>query len=225
MKNVIITGATDGIGKALIPCLYSDYNLILTGRSFEKMQAIKAEYPLVDTYLFDITDFEKLDEFATIIKDKYTNIDILINNAGANVKKASVLDLEVDDLQYMFNLNCVANFKLIKHFLPNMIERKEGHIINVLSTVCLYDNLNMAGYTASKKAMQAISKALTKEVKEFNIKVTSFYPGGVNTNFRAQARVDYLKPETVAKAIKNCIDIDDGNIQEIIIRPNIENNF
>jgi NADP-dependent 3-hydroxy acid dehydrogenase YdfG len=84
----------------------------------------------------------------------------------------------------------------------------------------------MAGsYTAAKDAMQAISKILTKEVKGENIGVCSVYPGGVDTNFRAVSNHNYLKPETIAKMIKQCIEIEEGCVHDIVVRPFIEDNL
>jgi NADP-dependent 3-hydroxy acid dehydrogenase YdfG len=80
-------------------------------------------------------------------------------------------------------------------------------------------------YTASKNAMEAISKILTKEVKANNIGVCNVYPGGVDTNFRAVANHNYLKPESVAKMIKNCIEVDEGCVHDIVFRPFIEDNL
>ena len=78
---------------------------------------------------------------------------------------------------------------------------------------------------SSLKAMEAISKILTKEAKADNIGVCNVYPGGVDTNFRATANPDYLKPETIAKMIKNCIEIEEGFVHDIVIRPFIEDNM
>ena len=225
MQKVIITGATDGIGKALVKELYGKYELIITGRSKEKMDKILLDYPNVYARCFDITNYNELDKFINDIKDKFNHIDYIINNAGANIKKREVKDLNIDELRYMIELNCISNVILIQGFINDMINRKEGHIINVLSSCCLYNNVTMSGYTASKKAMEAISSILMKEVKDYNVKVTNIYPGGVDTNFRANKRKDYLRPETIAKTIHNCMLIDDGNIQEIVIRPSVENNY
>ena len=107
-----------------------------------------------------------------------------------------------------------------------MLNKKDGMIINVLSSCCLFNNPTMAGYTASKNAMESISKALVKEVKDQGVKVLDVYPGGVDTNFRTLDRPDYLKPETVAKHIIYAFENnEDGMIQELVVRPTVENNY
>ena len=84
----------------------------------------------------------------------------------------------------------------------------------------------MAGsYTATKNAMEGISKILTKEVRTENIGVCNVYPGGVDTNFRTVGNSSYLKPETVAKMIKTCIENEEGCVHDIVIRPFIEENM
>ena len=93
-----------------------------------------------------------------------------------------------------------------------------------------YDKINDAPDDANKatlvkKAMEAISRILLKEVKSEHIGVCNVYPGGVDTNFRAVANHNYLKPETVAKMIKACIENEDGCVHDIVIRPFIEDNM
>ena len=84
----------------------------------------------------------------------------------------------------------------------------------------------MAGsYSASKDAMEGISKILLKEVKSDNIGVCNVYPGGTDTNFRANANPHYLKPETIAKMIKSCMENEEGCVHDIVIRPFIEDNM
>ena len=153
------------------------------------------------------------------------DIDILINNAGANVRKAPVEEIDLDELRYMFNLNCVSHLAFIQAFLPKMKEKKEGLIMNILSSACLYDNINMAAYTATKQAMKAIHKALVKEVREDNIKVSAIYPGGINTNFRELDRPDYLNAQKLAKVLVDVIEIDDGVVHDLVLRPMAESNF
>ena len=107
-----------------------------------------------------------------------------------------------------------------------MLDNKEGMIINILSSCCRFNNPTMAGYTASKDAMESISKILVKEVKDKGVKVLDVYPGGVDTNFRTNDRPDYLKPETIAKHIIYAIENnEDGMIQEIVVRPTVESNY
>lgn len=226
-KTVIITGATDGLGKALAVLLAKDYNLALCGRSGEKMEQLVRELGdcRVYTECFDITDEAKRRSFCENVKNAFGNVDVLVNSAGANTQKDKVVDIDLEDLRYMFELNCVSPLGMIQAVYPIMAETKSGLIVNILSTCCLFSNPMTGSYSATKDAMEGISKILTKEVKADNIGVCNVYPGGINTNFRATANPNYLKPETVAKMIKHCIENEDGCVHDIVIRPFIEDNM
>ena len=226
-KTVIITGATDGIGKSLAILLSKEYNLALCGRSEDKMKQLIPELGDCHVYAecFDITDSEKRHSFCENVKKEFGTVDVLVNNAGANTKKDKIAEINLEDLRYMFELNCVSALGIIQEIYPVMAEKKSGLFVNILSSCCLFNNPMTGSYSASKDAMEGISKILTKEAKADNIGVCNVYPGGVDTNFRATANHNYLKPETVAKMIKECIEIEEGCVHDIVIRPFIEDNI
>ena len=226
-KTVIITGATDGIGKALARLLAGEYNLALCGRSEDKLNQLTRELGDCHVYAecFDITDGEKRHAFCQHVKQEFGTVDVLVNSAGANTKKDKVTDINLKDLRYMFELNCVSPVGMIQEVYPLMAERKQGLFVNILTTCCLFHNPMTGSYTASKDAMEGISKILTKEAKKDNIGVCNVYPGGVNTNFRATPNPGYLKPETIARMIRDCIELEDGCVHDIVIRPFIEDNM
>lgn len=230
---IFISGASDGLGKAMAleiarrtPC-----HLALCGRNEEKLRNVLKEILEINPETqvlvgaFDASDDVACSQFADRVLDEFGYIDILVNNAGANVRKAYVEDINLDDLKYMFNLNCVSHLAFIQKFLPKMRERKDGYIMNVLSSSVLYDNINMSAYAATKHAMNALHKALVKEVKDDNIKVSGIYPGGIDTNFRTLDRPDYLEVNKLAKVLVDLMEIEDGVVHDFVIRPMVESNF
>lgn len=226
-KVVVLTGATDGLGRALAKLLSRDYDLALCGRSEEKMQSLLQQLHPCKVFFrcFDITQDDLRDAFCQDAIAYFGTVDILINNAGANTQKDNVADINLQDLRYMFELNCVSALGMIQKIYPVMRQQGRGLIVNVLSSCCLFHSPKAGSYTASKDAMEAISKILLKEVKGENIGVCSIYPGGIDTNFRAVPNHAYLQPDTVAKMILACMENQEGCVHDLVLRPTIEDNI
>lgn len=237
-KTIIITGATSGIGKSIVSELLKEggCNLSLCGRNSGKMRGlieeINSQFTLCDIYsklytkTFDLTfDFEIV-KFVKETINKFGTVDILINCAGANTSRGLIEDLKTPDFEYMLKLNAIAPFVFIKQVVPVLKAKKSGMIINILSTSCLFASPGIGGYSASKSTLDAVSKVLRKEMRPYNIKVCSIYPGGTDTPFRENERPDYLNPETVAKVVLNAIKLpDEAAVDEIVVRPFVEDNF
>ena len=121
-KVVVLTGATDGLGRALAKLLSRDYDLALCGRSEEKMQSLLQQLHPCKVFFrcFDITQDDLRDAFCQDAIAYFGTVDILINNAGANTQKDNVADINLQDLRYMFELNCVSALGMIQKIYPVM---------------------------------------------------------------------------------------------------------
>lgn len=232
-STIFISGASDGLGKALAFAIARTQtcHLAISGRDEDKLKNVLREIleinPKMDVLVgnFDASDEVACAQFADHLLKIFGHIDILVNNAGANVRKAKVEEIKIEELKYMFQLNCISHLVFIQKFLPGMKQKKDGFIMNILSSCCQYDMITMGAYTASKQAMNALHKALVKEVREDNIKVSAIYPGGINTNFREIEREDYLDPVKLANVLLDIINLEDGVVHDLVLRPMVESNF
>ncbi len=189
-KIALITGATAGIGEAVAYNLATKgYNLILTGRREERLITLKHQlselYPTIktQTLCFDIRDREAVNIALNTLTDGWEDIDILINNAGL----ASGLDLfhqgDFADWDAMIDTNIKGVLNITMAVANGMIERGEGHIVNIGSTAGVQVYEKGAVYCASKHAMHALSQGMRIDMLKYGIKVSEVRPGMVNTEF------------------------------------------
>ncbi len=231
-KNVILTGATSGIGKSLLLRLLNEgANVVFCGRSPQKMELVlnlAAKYDSCKYFsmVFDIADEAKIREFIGVAYQKLTTVDLLINCAGLNTGKSEVIDINLHDLDTMMAVNFKAPLIFMKEVGKKMKQAKEGTIVNILSSVCLFANELNGAYTASKAAIDAVTKIMNKEMREHNVRIVSVYPGGVDTEFRVQSRPDYLDPDEVADIIlANLKAAPKAALDDLVFRPMVEKNF
>jgi len=230
-KNIIITGATSGIGKCVaLKLLNAGANVAFCGRSKDKMDKLLSEIINVKTNYyyetFDISNEKSIISFVESAAKNIGSIDILINCAGVNSSRAPVSEIKTTDLEWMLKVNLIAPFIFMREVYKNLKFLNGGLFINILSTVCNFSNEGIGAYTASKAGFDALVKVFRKEFRNEKIRVCSVYPGGVNTAFRDTERKDYLNSEEVADAIISIMHFDDNtSIDELVIRPIIEKNY
>lgn len=230
-KVVLVSGATSGLGRALATRLADEgCRLAVCGRDPAKLAALVRELALpVDRLVakaFDLTDHASAAAFSSQALSTLGRVDILVNNAGANLAKANVGEVDLATFARMLDLNCTAQLALTQPIWKAMQAAGGGRIVNVVSSAALHASQGIAGYTASKGAFRALTGVMRREGKPLGIHVTGVYPGGIDTPFRAQARKDYLRPETVAEAIVGLLRLPaDAAVHELVLRPPVEDNF
>jgi NADP-dependent 3-hydroxy acid dehydrogenase YdfG len=205
-RNVLITGATSGIGEATARLLAKNrYNLILCGRRKEKLQKLQDELSgqtRVTSLSFDVRDHEAVKTSIASLKGDWKKIDVLVNNAGNAHGLDPIQKGSVEDWDAMMDINVKGLLYVSREVMPGMTERKSGHIINIGSVAGkeVYPNGNV--YCASKFAVDALSKGMRMDLNPFGIKVTSIHPGLVETEFSlVRFKGDAEKASTVYKGI------------------------
>ena len=206
-RNVLITGATSGIGEATARLLAkNNYNLILCGRRQEKLGQLQKElsaYTKVATLLFDVRDNSAVTTALQSLGGEWKNIDVLINNAGNAHGLDPVHKGSIEDWDAMMDINVKGLLYVSREILPAMTARKSGHVINIGSVAGkeVYPNGNV--YCASKFAVDALTKGMRMDLNPFGIKVTSIHPGLVETEFSlVRFKGDSERASTVYKGIK-----------------------
>lgn len=232
--HILITGASSGIGmQTMLLLANAPHKLSVCGRTEGKLDEAISHLPIAFNQpvhlfarVFDINDTAAMSTFCDDAVSKHGDVDVVINCAGANTSRGPGHELQIDDLKSMLELNFYAPIKLMQAIIPAMIARKSGTIVNVLSTTCLFANKHIAGYSASKAALDSYTKVMRKELKEKGIRMLSIYPGGVDTDFRNADRPEYLAPRDVAESIVNMIQQSpNAHVHELVIRPACEENF
>lgn len=206
-KTALITGATSGIGEACArKFAEGGYNLILTARRAEKLAGIKAQLEAkgtkVRTLVFDVRDAEAAKQVIGSLEAEWQTIDVLINNAGLALGLEKEYEGDPEDWNTMIDTNIKGLLTMTRLIVPAMIERNEGHVINIGSVAgdAAYAGGNV--YCATKAAVKTITDGLRIDVAESAVRVTNVKPGLVETNFsNVRFHGDNARAENVYKGI------------------------
>ena len=176
-KNILITGATGGIGNALIKKFVSlGGNVLGTGTKPEKLDQIKKKYPNIKVKKFDISEHSRIEEFLDDVILELGSLDILINNAGINIDNIS-LRMKDEEWKKVIDINLTSTFLLTKYSIKKMLKNKFGRVVNITSIVGHTGNLGQSNYSASKAGIIAMSKSLAIEYAKKNITINCVSPG------------------------------------------------
>ncbi|WP_428774372.1 SDR family oxidoreductase [Vibrio sp.] len=222
-QTVLVTGATKGIGRALVIHLCQrGYRVFASGRDSEALEQLKMETGCAGQS-FDLSRPEQVLKLYQQARQELGQIDVLVNNAGMNSRKCAVADTTLEEFELQYAVNLRAPYLLCREAVREMQARQQGYIINVISTVAKRSSETMGVYTAMKQGLAGLNNVLVKEAQPHGIKVTGVYPGGTNTTFRAQERPQYMSPESVAVMIGQLLtNPQDVVVHDLTFRPMVE---
>jgi 3-oxoacyl-[acyl-carrier protein] reductase len=181
-KNIIVTGATGGIGNSIIKKFsHAGAKILATGTRIEKLEEIKKEHENIKILKFDISQSDKIQDFIeNATKELGGSLDGIINNAGITQDNLSIR-MSLEEWQKVIDINLTSTFLMCKFAIKKMLKNKSGKIVNITSVVGHTGNLGQANYTASKAGIVAMSKSLAIEYAKKNINVNCISPGFIKT--------------------------------------------
>ncbi len=181
-KNIIITGASGGIGNSIVEKLYeAGANILATGTKIEKLESLKTKFENIKISKFDISQHQNIEEFINNATDELGgSLDCTINNAGITKDNLSIR-MSLEEWTKVMDVNLTSTFLMSKYSIKKMLKNKSGKIINITSVVGHTGNVGQANYTASKAGVVAMSKSLATEYAKKNINVNCISPGFIST--------------------------------------------
>jgi short-subunit dehydrogenase len=227
--NVIISGATKGIGLALVELFAAKgFNIAFCARSSEDVQALqkslKSSYPELDfiAQAADMSVKNDIIDFASTIKKQWDNVDVLINNAGVFIPCPLSDPDTIDAFEKMMDTNLYSAYYLTQEILPLMLPHKTGYVFNMCSIASI---MPYGAYAVSKHAMLGFSRVLREEMKDKGIRVTAIMPGATFTASWEGSPLPeerFMKAEDVAEAIWGCYNLSPQTVvEEMILRPQL----
>ena len=181
-KNIIVTGATGGIGNSIIKKLSeAGANILASGTRIEKLEELKKNFEKIKILKFDISQNDKIEEFIeNATKELGGSLDCIVNNAGITQDNLAIR-MSLEEWQKVIDINLTSTFLMSKFAIKKMLKNKSGKIVNITSVVGHTGNLGQTNYAASKAGIIAMSKSLAIEYAKKNINVNCISPGFIKT--------------------------------------------
>ena len=181
-KNIIITGASGGIGNAIVSKLSEEgANILASGTNHEKLEELKKNFEKIKIIKFDISQSEKIEDFIENATNELGGkLDCIVNNAGITQDNLAIR-MSLDEWKKVIDINLTSTFLMLKFSIKKMLKNKSGKIVNITSVVGHTGNLGQSNYTASKAGIIAMSKSIAIEYAKKNINVNCISPGFIKT--------------------------------------------
>ena len=181
-KNIIVTGASGGIGNSIIKDLYNNgANILASGTKLDKLENLKKNFENIKILKFDISQSDKIEEFIeNATKELGGSLDCIVNNAGITQDNLAIR-MSLEEWKKVIDINLTSTFLMCKFSIKKMLKNKSGKIVNITSVVGHTGNLGQTNYTASKAGIIAMSKSLAIEYAKKNINVNCISPGFIKT--------------------------------------------
>lgn len=235
-KVAVVTGGGSGVGKATAALFLKEgAKVVIAGRDAGKLAAVAQELGAGAALVTAPTDVTKAEQCAALIElatKTFGRVDVLVNNAGTNIKDRTLRDLTPESWDMMIRTNLDGAFYCTKAVLPQMFDRKDGVIVNVVSVAGKRANpLGGAAYVAAKFGMGGLGLVLSNEEKDSGVRVSNIYPGEIDTPILSarpkpvteEQRALILKPEDVAESVLFVASLPARvSIPELVIKPTVQ---
>lgn len=231
MLNAVITGASKGIGKAIAEIFVkNNFNVCVCARNEDSLKQLEEELKQInnDVKVYyktcDVSNKDEVKAFGEFVKQHFTKVDVLVNNAG--VFLGGAMHLEADEqFENMMHTNVFSTYYMSKSILPLMIPNKKGYVFNICSIASFMAYPHGGSYSVSKFAMLGFSKSLREEMKPYNIKVSAVMPGATYTGSWDGVTIDenrLMPTEDIAKMVFQAYSLSDRTvIEDIVLRPQL----
>ena len=198
-KNIIVTGASGGIGNSIVDKLINcGANVLASGTKIDKLEELKKRFKNIKILKFDISQSDKIEEFIENASNELDGLDCIVNNAGITQDNLAIR-MNIEEWKKVIDINLTSTFLMSKFAIKKMLKNKKGKVINITSVVGHTGNLGQANYTASKAGIVAMSKSLAIEYAKKNININCISPGFIKTAMTD--KIDEKFKETIVSKI------------------------
>ena len=231
MKNLVITGASKGIGKEIAKrFVIEGFNVFFCSSKKENVEKTEIELKSLNSKVniysavVDLSRKEEIIKFAGLVKQKFSSINILVNNAGVFIP-GKISDEADGVFEHMMNLNLAAPYHLIRELMENIKLAEKAHVFNICSTASIKPYMNGGSYCISKFGLLGFSKVLREELKDKNVRVSSILPGATLTDSWAGTDLPeerFIPAESIADIVFYTYQLPkEAVVEEILIRPQL----